>query len=806
MNNLGSEEKTNDISTAQMLTIVNEAIDKYIVTGEQNDLHIILAFFSLGFAFLLNDDDYEKSITALTKAITMESAQSVQMTAFNYRGDLYLKKNDYDKAFHDFTKVIESNSSEPKQLQDAYLHRSVIYQAKNDNENADADLSKSVELGFKESEAYANRALTYRRKGDKSDYEHALDDYSSAITIDQKNAVLYKERALVYWRLNKGVEALEDFAIALELHLDKESVIEFLEGPLHEISNSFLPGQDDYDNFPSGFPLSKRLLELYNDIIVKYPDLPDGYLHRGIYYMSISDYKNAVTDFSAFLHLNGDNVFILFLQGVCCDQLNDRAKARENFRRIVQQGTIGSIKIIKSELAKYPPIDNGIDFKVFLSVIGESSSIEETLSGLIDLFDLQSLLGKNVNSQGLLSMAKYLDTLESNPNAVPDDLTGEMIKVVFNNYPDYKGSLKDVLDRDTWPVFVINAKLTIMEYIVSQVDVLDWGEIDVNVPYEKANGNIYRFHEKDLNQYKNLINIPVHFSKQLQYQLIEVNKKKLQDEAQARIDERNKVIADLSHSIKNLISTIIDPLENMKKDKDFRPEIIQNALRGANLVREIVNAMNLSFKGTLDDFYYDAAHNAGKDNIDLERLVFESLKYSVGNMFDGKYFSNFVQKYFPTREVFSESKAEWANISQMANKQDIVLFLAKYFFNIEVSAGTASQHILGNEKGSAIKLLILFQELILNAVKYSAFVEKEVRFLNIDLAVTPDTISLRVANRFRENLATKTSGIGHIIIDNFARRLLEGQLDIRQVDNIYAVEIKFSNLWGKKNENLVRRG
>ena len=795
MNNLGSEEKTNDISPAQMLTIVNEAIDKYIITGEQTDLNIILAFFSLGFTFRLNDDDYEKHITALTKAITMESAQSVQMKAFNYRGDLYLKKNDYDKAFHDFTKIIESNSSEPKQLQDAYLHRSVIYQAKNDNENANADLSKSVELGFKESEAYANRALAYGSKGDKSDYEHALDDYSSAIIIDQKNAVLYKERALIYWRLNKGVEALEDFAIALELHLDKESVIEFLEGPLHEISNSFLPGQDDYDNFPSGFPLSKRLLEFYNDIIVKYPDLTDGYLHRGIYYMSINDYVNAEKDFSAFLIFSGDNVFNLFLQGVCYDQLNDRVKARDNFQRIIQQGIIGSIKIIKSELAKYPPIESGIDFKVFLSEIGQESSIEETSSALIDLIELQSLLGKNVKSQNLLSMAKYLDTLESNPNAVADDLTGEMIRVVFNNYPDYKGLLNTVLVRDGWPVFVINAKLAIMEYIVSQVDVRDWGEINVNVSYEQANGNLYSLHEKVLNQYRNLINIPAHFSKQLQFQLIEVNKKKLQDEAQARIDERNKVIADLSHSIKNLISTIIDPLENMKKDEGFRPEIIHNALRGANLVREIVNAMNLSFKGTLDDFYYDAAHNAEKDSIDLEALVIESLKYSVGNMFDDKYFSNFVQKYFPTREVFNKTKAEWASISQRPGKQDLVSFLAKYFFAIEVSTGTASRYILGNEKGSAIKLLILFQELVFNAVKYSAFVEKEVRSLTIDLAVNPDKISIRVANRFRANLATKTSGIGHIIIDNFSK-LLQAQPVTRQTDNIYSVEIEFSNLWG----------
>jgi len=130
-------------------------------------------------------------------------------------------------------------------------------------------------------------------------------------------------------------------------------------------------------------------------------------------------------------------------------------------------------------------------------------------------------------------------------------------------------------------------------------------------------------------------------------------------------------------------------------------------------------------------------------------------------------------------------------------------FLEKYFFHIEVSTGVGDQYALGNEKGSAIKLLILFQELIFNAVKYSAFVEKELRFLKIDLTINPDRIAICVANRFRENLATKTSGIGHIIIDNFAK-LLQAHPVVSQNEGIYSVAIEFSNIWGKNvNENFI---
>lgn len=756
---------------------------------------------------LLSDagmDDLDLAITFFTENIQRAPRQ---MVFYLDRGNAYLKKKDYDSAFQDFTKVIKSKS-EPKNLQDAYVRRSIVHQLKNDTENADADFSKAIELGLSESEAYANRAAIYKQI---KEYTNAITDYTNAINIDQNNPHTYAGRAWSYWSSShysdnqgtsgyRGDDALSDLKAALDLNLDAESIINFLNGPLYQISNVLLPGEDYCYYFRKDFPLPTRLLDLYNDIILKYPDLPDGYLHRGIYFMSIHDYENAIADFSAYLRFNSDNIFIIFLQGVCYDRFSDRAQAIKNYQRIVRQGALGCIKKIKTELKIYPPIDNEIDLNVFLSVVGQISSIEETLLTLIDYFDLDSARGWNekasLNREALTTFANYLDALPSNPDAPIDKMTNEMIKAVFNNYPQYTESPQYVLSRDGWPIFAINANLSIMEYIVSHVKVLDWGELYDAIPYEQANGFFYRFHEKELNQYCELITIPVNFSKQLQYQLIELNKKKVEEEVQARIDERNKVIADLSHSIKNLISTIIDPLENMQKEKFVQPATIQNALRGANLVREIVNAMNLSFKGSLDDFYFDAAHNTGRDSMNLEAIMMGSLKYSVGNMFDGKYFSNFVHKYFPTREIFSEAKTSWANISQTSNKQELMSFLEKYFFHIEISSVVGKQYVLGNEKGSAIKLLILFQELIFNAVKYSAFVEKELRFLNIDLKINPDHIAIRVANHFRENLVTKTSGIGHIIIDNFAK-LLQAKPEVIQKDGVYSVYIEFSNLWGK---------
>jgi hypothetical protein len=329
----------------------------------------------------------------------------------------------------------------------------------------------------------------------------------------------------------------------------------------------------------------------------------------------------------------------------------------------------------------------------------------------------------------------------------------------------------------------------------------DFIPIDIDWTYEdsiedKERGLLGLIDQNAVNQQYNFTHTFIHLTEELQRESTEIIKRKEQEKARALVDERNKIIADLSHSIKNLISTVIDPLENLKQEKIVKPAVIRNALRGANLVREIVNAMNLSFKGSIEDFYFDANNNTGKGKMDLESIIKASLIYSIGNMFDGKYFGNFVRNYFPTRSNFEEAKSQWTRISQSKDIQKVIDFLQKYFFEIDLAVVDGAEYVMGNEKGSAMKLLILFQELILNAVKYSAFVRKEQRFLHIKFGYDPNKMSIRIENRYKEKGKVKTTGIGHVIIENFAKLLNTDPITKKDSD-IYSVEIKFENFWKK---------
>jgi hypothetical protein len=125
----------------------------------------------------------------------------------------------------------------------------------------------------------------------------------------------------------------------------------------------------------------------------------------------------------------------------------------------------------------------------------------------------------------------------------------------------------------------------------------------------------------------------------------------------AKLAERDRVIAELSHHIKNIVSsTVIDPLENLRVANEYKQYIVEDALKGAGIIRQIVNAMNLSFKGSLEDFEHDAVNNSGRNSMDLQNIVIESFRYSIANIFEGKFFGNFTHEYFPTIEKYNEAK------------------------------------------------------------------------------------------------------------------------------------------------------
>ncbi len=95
------------------------------------------------------------------------------------------------------------------------------------------------------------------------------------------------------------------------------------------------------------------------------------------------------------------------------------------------------------------------------------------------------------------------------------------------------------------------------------------------------------------------------------------NEKKIM---QAKLDERNRILSNLSHSIKNLLKAVIDPLINLREDVPEKGVVIDNAIKGANLIREIVNAINYSYTTSLEDLRWDISH-PDKERMSLQDMI-----------------------------------------------------------------------------------------------------------------------------------------------------------------------------------------
>lgn len=271
----------------------------------------------------------------------------------------------------------------------------------------------------------------------------------------------------------------------------------------------------------------------------------------------------------------------------------------------------------------------------------------------------------------------------------------------------------------------------------------------------------------------------------------------------AKEEERNRILANLSHSIKNMLKAVIDPLMNLRDEIPQKAVIIDNAIKGANLIREIVNAINLSFKTTLEELKWDVL-NQGKESMTLQDMVVDSLRYSVSNMFDSRYFPAFSENYFPrsvAKKQYEQIKSQWNDVSA-GDVRLIKDFLDQHMFRLELNLDESRDYHVGNEKSSAIKLLILFQEIIFNAVKYASYVSHTDRQVVIMLASHGDNLTLTVRNSFNPKVQAKTTGVGKVVIENFAR-VLGCEPMISTDSNTYSISLEFKNIWRNNAENFV---
>ncbi len=786
------------------------------------DPNMAAAYIGRGKAHsMMNCND--KALLDFTHAIELDPSSA---DAYDHRGDAHHQLKQYDKALTDLTLAIMLN---PNSLS-AYNNRGFAYQALDRYSEALADYSRAIELDPNLAQPYINRSNAYFHL---DQFDEALANANSAIRLIPNSFAAYLTRGNAYYSLARYNDALTDYSRAIELNPNEAMV---------------------YSNRGNVY----YHLDRYNDALVDYSRAIDLESNHNAYYYScrgrillnLKRYQEALDDAVKTLAIATDKDLekhqALCIESCALIKLNRLDEANEILLKVeliypqdeelhvirisyyLQRRDLNGLRQCVDALRRIyeiKPIDEpeirptliattADDKSLQLSQL-QQASVHRLLTELAPEFSLEQWLCflatwfkvDDIAHQTYSAYVKMLDTMLvamrerktdiTQPNTDEPALSDE-IKRMHQRLFCLPGDMNNNALQETLKsgpeLFAFRMKLALLSHVMQKTTPISSGQPIAINEYSRFAKAVY-FHKR-LSEalYQN-------YAERIE----QTEREKAEGLIVARIEERNKVIQDLSHSIKNLVASVVDPLNELSERFTEERVTIQKALRGATLIRETVNAMNLSFRGRLEDFAMDAdeAVQHPEKSVSLEHLIEVSLQCSVNNMFDGKYFADFVHQYFSTKAIYDEAQAAWAAVHTEAGTKSMVAFLEKYMFEISLEyPPDIKEFRLGDRYNSPLKLTLLFQELLLNAVKYACFTERKDRCISIRILADDQLLSLVIQNAYVPERSARTTRIGNEIIQNFVK-LLEGTMSVDKTNTIYTTAVKFPNIFNSDRRTMI---
>jgi tetratricopeptide (TPR) repeat protein len=193
--------------------------------------------------------------------------------AYNTRGVVYARKNDLNKALEDFQNAINSTPGSPK----AYTNRALVLLRTGKLESARESASQAIAVDPSYVPAYIARAHALRLLGET---ELALQDSNQAIRLNPESAHAFHARGLIYQRAKDCDHAVLDFTAA-----------------------------NDRDPFAA-----------------------PPYIGRGECQLVRGQYKSAIEDFNAALHVENNNGLVWMYRGQAYERLGDRKEASISYQ------------------------------------------------------------------------------------------------------------------------------------------------------------------------------------------------------------------------------------------------------------------------------------------------------------------------------------------------------------------------------------------------------------------------------------------------------------------------------------------
>jgi tetratricopeptide (TPR) repeat protein len=190
--------------------------------GERGDLY-------------LRKGDFDRAIADYSEAI---NKQPDSTDRYDKRALAYRLKGDYKRAILDYDQMVRLDDENPE----TYIGRGLAYIAAGKPERAVIDFTRAIDIYPEDATAFYNRAQAERERGN---FEVAIGDYSAAIERNPRYAIAFNSRGRAYLAQNDVTRALADFNEAIRLD-PKFGAAYCNRGVLHQVAGRMDDAIEDF--------------------------------------------------------------------------------------------------------------------------------------------------------------------------------------------------------------------------------------------------------------------------------------------------------------------------------------------------------------------------------------------------------------------------------------------------------------------------------------------------------------------------------------------------------------------------------
>ncbi|XP_051724987.1 uncharacterized protein ttc6 isoform X2 [Ctenopharyngodon idella] len=272
-----------------------------------------------------------QALEDLNAAISLEPHL---LDAYWHRHSIYLQRNDPDRALDDLNVIVKNN----KNHADAFMSRAEIYKQRGETALAAFSYTQAIKVKPDDAEIYFKRAKMYEKMGE---IFLAMEDYIKTFTIDSTRTDAMMAHGIQHFNSSKWMVALEDFTLLLKQE-PGNAIARTYRGRIYSKLGQFEKSIADFSlavhwdpsDWLAFYHRGCLLREIMPEMALK--DLStsvlindsaenlSAFLHRGLVYMALRDWRQAMADFEVVIKLDRTAAVAHVSLGLICMLKMDR--------------------------------------------------------------------------------------------------------------------------------------------------------------------------------------------------------------------------------------------------------------------------------------------------------------------------------------------------------------------------------------------------------------------------------------------------------------------------------------------------